>query len=109
MRNGAGQLNVGHALATYFGDSNLDTAFFADDTTVLEPFVLAAKTFIVFDGAEDFGAEQTVTLGFERAVVDGLGLADFSVRPRAHLLRRSDADLDGIELLVLRDLFEKVE
>jgi len=36
------------------------------------------------DGAKNLGAEKTVTLGLEGAVVDGLGLGDFAVRPGAN-------------------------
>jgi len=50
---------------------------------VLQALVLAAQALVVLDGAEDLGAEQAVTLGLEGAVVDGLGLLDFTERPRA--------------------------
>ncbi|MNJ68319.1 hypothetical protein D3C77_645560 [compost metagenome] len=73
---------------------------------MLQALVLAAQALVVFDRAKDLGAEQTVTFRLERAVVDGLGLANFAVRPRTDLLGRGDADLDGIELLVLRDLLK---
>src|SRR5690606_30483943 len=109
VRNGAGQLDVTHTLAAHLGNSDLNAAFFADNAAMLETLVLAAKTFVVFYRAKNLGAEQAITLGLERAVVDGLGLTDFTVRPRAHLLGRRNTDLDGVELLVLRDLFEKVE
>ena len=109
VRNGAGQLDVAHALAAHLGDCDFDAALFADHATVLQALVLAAQTFVILDRTEDLGAEQAVAFGFERAVVDGFGLAHLTVRPRADLFGRGDANLDGIELFVLRNLFEEVE
>ena len=67
-----------HALAAHLGLGDLDTALFADDAAVLQPLVLAAQALVVFDGAKNLGAEQTVTLGLEGPVVDGLGFFDFA-------------------------------
>ena len=87
MRARCGQIDVAHAVTTNLGLRDFNAALLADHTTVLEAFVLAAKTFVVFDRAKDLGAEQTVALGLERAVVDGLRLLDFAERPAADLLR----------------------
>ncbi len=106
VRDGAGQLDVAHAFTANLGNGDFNAALFADHATMLQALVLAAQALVVFDRAKDLGAEQTVTLRLERAVVDGLGLANFAVRPRTDLLGRGDADLDGIELLVLRDLLK---
>jgi hypothetical protein len=56
---------MSHALATYLGESNFYAALLADNTTVLEALVLAAQAFIILDGAEDLGTEQTIPLGLE--------------------------------------------
>ena len=109
VRNGAGQLDVTHALAAHLGDGDFDAALFADHATVLQALVLAAQTFVILDRTEDLGAEQAVAFGLERAVVDGFGLSHLAIRPRADLFGRGDANLDGIELFVLRNLFEEVE
>src|SRR5690606_3552748 len=53
---------------------------------------------------EDARAEQAVTLGLERAVVDRLRLLDLAERPTADALRAGDADLDLVEGFGLRDL-----
>jgi hypothetical protein len=58
---------------------------------------------------EDLGAEQPVTFRLERAVVDGLRLFHFAVRPRADFLRRREANLDRVELFFLRYLFEQIQ
>src|SRR5438309_11157490 len=99
VRNGRGQLDVAHALAADFGLRDFDAALVADDAAMLHALVLAAEAFPIGDRAEDLRAEQTVALRLEGAVVDRLRLGDFAVRPRPDLLRRSEADLDGVELV----------
>ena len=88
VRHRAGQLDVRHALAAHLGQRDLNATLFTDDATMLQALVLAAQTFVVFHRAKDLGAEQTVTLGLERAVVDGFRLLDFTKGPRANLLGR---------------------
>src|SRR5438128_4540746 len=94
---------MAHALAADLGDGDLDAALLADDALVLHALVLAAQALIVLDRAEDARAEQAVTLGLERAVVDRLGLLDLAERPAADALRAGDADLDLVERLRLGD------
>src|SRR5690606_22834909 len=95
VRDRAGQLDVAHALAAHLGHRDFDAALLADDAAMLQALVLAAKALVVLDRTEDLGAEQAIALRLERAVVDGFRLADFAERPRADLLGRCDADLDG--------------
>ena len=104
-----GQVDVAHALAAHLGLRDFHAALLADHTAVLQALVLAAQAFVVLDGTKNLGAEQAVTLGLERTVVDGLGLLHFAERPRTDLLGRSHADADGIEMLVRRELLEQVE
>src|SRR5690606_31306674 len=85
--DGARQLDVSHALAADFGLDDLDATLFADDTTVLHALVFTAGALPVFDGAEDFLAEQTAHLGLERPVVDGLRLPHFTIGPGPNFLR----------------------
>src|SRR6185436_9439714 len=99
VRHRRGQLDVAHALAADFGLRDFDTAFVADDASVLHPFVFTAEAFPVGDRTEDLRAEQAVALGLEGAVVDRLRLGDFAVGPRPDLLRRREADLDGVEIV----------
>ena len=81
VRAGAGELDVAEALAADFARGDFDAALVADDAAVLHALVLAAEALPVGDGAEDAGAEEAVALGLEGAVVDGLGLGDFAMRP----------------------------
>src|SRR3546814_2055012 len=73
---------MAHPLATDLRDGDLDAALLADDALVLHALVLAAQAFVILDRAEDARAEQAVTLGLERAIVDRLGLLDLAERPR---------------------------
>src|SRR5437868_10819259 len=88
---------MAHPLAADLRDGDLDAALLADDALVLHPLVLAAQALVVLGRTEDARAEQAVTLGLERAVVDGLGLLDLAERPRTDLLRRGQSDTDLVE------------
>src|SRR5947208_6387621 len=99
---------MAHALAPDLRDGDLDAALFANDSLVLHALVLAAQAFVVLDRAEDAGAEQTVTLGLERAVVDRLGLLDLAEGPAADLVWRRDADADLVEGFRLGDRVREV-
>src|ERR1700674_2899195 len=90
---------MAHALAPNPRQRHFDRAFFADDALVLHPLILAAQALVVLDRPEDAGAEQAVTLGLERAVVDRLGLLDLAERPRQNLFRARNRDLYLIERL----------
>jgi hypothetical protein len=100
MRAGRGQVDVAHALATHLGQRDFNAALLADHAAVLQALVLAAQAFVVLDRAKDLGAEQAVALGLEGTVVDGFRLLHFAERPGTDLLGRSQADLDGIEMLI---------
>src|SRR5260370_32056674 len=65
---------------------------------MLHALVLAAEAFPVGYRAEDAGAEQAVPRRLEGAVVDGLRLGDFAMRPAPDFFRRRQADADGIEI-----------
>ena len=104
VRDRRGQLDVAHALAAHLGQRDFDAALLADHAAVLQALVLAAQALVVLDRAEDLGAEQAVALRLEGAVVDRLRLLHFAEGPRTDLLGRREADLDGIEMLVLREL-----
>jgi hypothetical protein len=80
---------VTHPLTPNLGLNDFDTAFFANDASVLHPFVFAAITFVIFDGTENLGTEKPVSFRFKGPVIDGLGLFDLPVGPFPDLLRRS--------------------
>ena len=103
------QVDVTHALAAHLGLRDFDAALLADHAAVLQALVLAAQALVVLDRAEDLGAEQAVALRLEGAVVDGLRLLDFAERPGPNLLGGSQADLDGIEMLIRSELAEQIK
>ncbi len=100
---------MAHPFPSDFCKGDLYPALFADDAAVLEALVLAAEALVVLDRPEDLGAEQTVSLRLESAVVDGLGLLHLAVGPGADLLGRGKPDLDRVEFLVLLDLLEELK
>src|SRR5262249_6198278 len=77
---------------------NLHAALVADHAAVLHPLVLAAQAFPVRDWTKNPGAEQAVALRLEGAVIDGLRLGHFAVRPAADFFRRRQTDANGIEV-----------
>src|SRR3954470_6390661 len=99
---------MAHALTADLRDGDLDAALFADDALVLHALVLAAQALVVLDRAEDARAEQAVTLGLERAVVDCLGLLDLAEGPAADLVGGRNADADLVEGLRLGDRVREV-
>src|SRR4029079_18441063 len=101
--------DVAHALATNFRERHFHAALLADHAAVLEALVFTAQALVILHWTENLRAEEAVTLGLERAVVDRLGLLHFAVRPRADLLGRSEPDLDRVEFLFLRYLLEKIQ
>ena len=92
MGNRHDELNVAATVATHFLLGNLYTATVADDALIANAFVLAAGTFIVSCGTEDALAEQTVALWLIRAIVDGLGLGDLTIRIFQDFLWRCQSD-----------------
>src|ERR1700761_9242274 len=108
MRHRRGQLDMAHAVAPHLRQGDLDAALLADDAAVLHALVLAAQALVIFDRAKDAGAEQTVALRLEGAVVDRLGLLDLAIGPGADALRAGDRDADLVEALRAADLPEDV-
>ena len=108
VRNGSGQFDMTHALATDARQRHFDRALFADDALVLHPLVLAAQALVVLDRPEDAGAEQAVALRLEGAVVDGLRLLDLAVGPGQNLFRGRNRDPDLVEDLSRRRRIEEI-
>src|SRR5690606_23134697 len=82
------QVDMTHAVTAHLGVGDLDAAALAGDAPVTDTFVLAAIAFPVFGGSKDPLAEETIFLGLEGPVVDGLGLGDLAMRPAENPLRR---------------------
>ena len=97
MGNRRGQFDVAHPLTADLLQRDFHTAFFADNAAIFHALVFAAQAFVILDRAKDTGAEQAVTLGLERAVVDGFRLFDLAIGPRQDALGRCQADLDLVK------------
>ena len=89
---GRSEFDVSHALTAHLRACHLDTAAVADDTLVADALVLAAVALPVARRAKDPLAEQTVTLGFERTVIDGLRLLYLAVRPLTNFIGGSESN-----------------
>ena len=96
----SGQLNMTHTFPANLGAGDLHAALITDLVLVLEldPLVFTAVTLPVLGGSEDAFAVQTVPFGLQRAVVNGFGFGNFTVRPGKDLLRRSHTDLNGVKI-----------
>ena len=94
-----GQLDVAHALAPHLGAGDLDAAALADDAPEADALVLAAVALPVLGGPEDLLAEEPVLLRAQGPVVDGLGLLDLAVGPRADRLGGGQSDAELVEII----------
>ena len=97
VRDGCGELDVAHALTTDGALGDLHAAALADDALEADALVLAAGALPVTGRAEDLLSEETVLLRLEGAVVDGFGLLDLAVGPRADVVCGRQADAKLIE------------
>jgi hypothetical protein len=90
---------VAHALAPNLLPRHLDAAALADDALVTNALVLTAIALPVLRGTEDALAEEPVTLGLERSVVDRLRLRYLAGGPVANLLAGRKPDANGVEFI----------
>ena len=92
MRDGRCEFDMPHALAAHLCARHLDAAAVADNALVADALVLAAVALPVARRSEDALTEEAVALRFERAVVDGLRLFHFAVRPLTNFIGGSESD-----------------
>ena len=85
------------------------TALIAYDTLVTHSLVFATVALPVLCGSKYTLAEEAIALGLQCSIVNGLWLRYLAVRPAPDFLGRRQADADGIEMLVGRELLEQVE
>src|SRR6185312_8778108 len=97
MGDGAGELDMAHAVTAHLLHRDFHAALLADDALVLHALVLAAQALIVLHRTEDAGAEKPVPLRFEGAVIDGFRLFDLAMAPAQDLIRRGQGDFDAVE------------
>ena len=73
------QLDVSHALATYFLLRHFDTTSIANNSFVSDSLVFTAMAFKILDRTKNSLTKQAVTLGLVRPIVDGLRFQYFAV------------------------------
>ena len=88
---------MSHPLTSNLTSCDFNATSFANDALVLDLLIPTASAFPVFDWSENAFAEQAIALGLERAVVDGLGLFDFAMRPTHDVFTARDSDSDLVE------------
>ena len=81
VRSRGSQFDVAHTLTAYFSLGHFNAALLTDDATVFQALVLTAQALVIFYRPKDTGAEKAVTFWFERTVVDGFRLFNFTERP----------------------------
>ena len=83
------KFDVTHALTTNLGAGDFNTATLTDDALEAHSLVLTAVALPVASRSEDLLAEQAILLRLEGAVVDGLRLLNFAMRPQADVIGSS--------------------
>src|SRR5665213_703524 len=81
MRDGNGEFDVTHALATNAAQGYFDAATVADHAAIAYALVFPAMAFPVLYRTENTLAEEAVLLRLERPVVDRFRLENFAPRP----------------------------
>ena len=89
---------MAQSLAADLGERNFNAALVADHSAVLHALVLAAETLPIGYRTEDAGAEKTIALRLEGAVVNGFRFGDLTVRPAPDSLWRCQGNADAVEV-----------
>src|SRR5205085_2647036 len=105
VRDGRGELDVTHPLASHLRARDLYATTLADDALEAHPLVLPAVALPVLGRTEDLLAEESVLLGLERAVVDGLGLLHLAVRPGEDVTRGREIDGEPVALVDVEHVY----
>lgn len=94
MRHRGRKVDMAETLAANLRLNNLNTTTLTHHTAVLHALIFSTDALVVFYGSEDLRAEESVSLGLVRSVVDGLWLLYLAVRPLTNLLGASNTDAD---------------
>src|SRR3954469_81748 len=99
MRNRCCKVDMAHAFAAYDSASDFHSTLFTDDAAETDAAVFTAVTFVIFFGTKNALVEEAVFFRALRAVVDGLRLGNFPLRPFQDALRRCEAHFYCVEVL----------
>ena len=81
------QIDMTKSFTTNLGRDYLNTAFFANDATMLHALVLAAVAFVILGRTKYLCTEQAITFRLEGTVVNSLRLLYLAMRTLANLVR----------------------
>ena len=71
------EVDVTHTGTADLGCGDFNATLLTDDAFVTHLLVFAAQTLVIADRSEDLRTEQSVSLGFEGSVINGLGRNNF--------------------------------
>ncbi len=77
-----------HALAAHLAASYFDATAITNNALVTHALVLATIALPILGRTKDFLAEEPLPFGLKGAIVDGLRLLDFTLRPFSDLIGR---------------------
>src|SRR5690606_12618710 len=97
MGHGHHQVDVSHTVPTDLFLGNLHSTTVTDDAAVTDALVFATGTFVILYRTEYALAEQAITLGLVRSVVDGFRLQHLSTGFGQDGFRGSQAYGDLVE------------
>ena len=103
--NRSSEFDVTHALTTNGLASYLDTTSLTRDALEADTLVLATGTLPVLGRTKDLFSEETILLGLERAVVDGLRLLHLTARPRTNLFVGGELDANLLKSCCVEHFF----
>src|SRR5262249_19605441 len=98
VRTRTGEFDVAQTLAPHLGKRDFNAAFVADHAAMFHALVFAAQALPIRNRSENTRTEQTVLFGFERSIVDGLRLSNFTVRPGANLFWGGQTDSNAVKI-----------
>src|SRR5436305_15171431 len=90
-----------HALPSNTRKSHFHAATIAHDPTMLDAFVLPARTFPILHGPKNTFAKQSALFRLERAVIDRFRVLYFALRPGADGIGRRNGDRDVVNEVYL--------
>ena len=92
------KFDMSHTRAAHFTYSHFYTTLLTHHSLVAHLFILTAQTLIIFDRTKNFCAKESITLRFERTIVDGLRLFYLSMRPTENFFWTSKTKLNRLDI-----------
>ena len=100
---------MAHTLTTHLGQCHFDTTLFADHPAMLQALIFSAQALIVFYRPENSCTKKTVALRFERTIVNGFWLFNFTKGPRTDHFWRRQPDTQRVKFLNVALGFQQIK